>query len=116
MMMGSVWTVKNLTFNMNLKPTEIPDMKDPLGRYWDQPDKSEILIDEECAVMTLATKNKLANYATSTPSGVYAGKMYQRDLTGWTKDPGPAMLCFMFEVAEDPGYIYTRKLPILLIE
>lgn len=55
----------------------IPPITDPLGRYWDQPSRREILTDDTHAVMTLPTFRKLAEYSSSLPSGVYDGKMWR---------------------------------------
>lgn len=55
----------------------IPPMTDPLGRHWRQPSRQEILIDEEHAVMTRSTFDKLAEYSTTRPTGVYPGKMWK---------------------------------------
>jgi hypothetical protein len=56
----------------------IPEMTDPLGKYWDQPDRSAITIDDTHALMTTATFKKLGEYSASCPSGVYPGKMWSR--------------------------------------
>lgn len=56
---------------------EIPEMTDEMGRYWDQPNRSEILVDDKYAIMTKATFKKLANYEHSHPSGIYDGKMWR---------------------------------------
>ncbi len=57
---------------------EIPAMTDPLGKYWDQPSRNEILIDDSIALMSRATFCKLLAYNTTIPSGVYEGKMWSR--------------------------------------
>lgn len=56
---------------------EIPEMTNPLGRYWDQPDRSKIIIDDKYAIMTEQTMNELKEYSTTNPSGVYEGKMWR---------------------------------------
>ena len=56
----------------------IPPMTHELSRHWRQPNRDEILIDDTHAVMSAATWEKLARYDTSTPSGVYEGKMWRR--------------------------------------
>ncbi|QIX18365.1 hypothetical protein [Burkholderia multivorans] len=55
----------------------IPPITDPLGRYWRQPPRSEILVDDEHAIMTRSTFEKLAEYSATRPSGVYPGKMWR---------------------------------------
>jgi hypothetical protein len=57
---------------------EIPPMTDPLGRYWDQPDPSGILLDDTHAVMTAHSFKALHDYSHSMPTGVYPGKMWKR--------------------------------------
>lgn len=57
--------------------TEIREITDPLGRYWKQPKVSEILVDDDCAIMSLDAFNLLATYSASIPSGVYCGKMWK---------------------------------------
>lgn len=60
----------------------IPTMTDPLGKYWQQPDPSEIEIDDDNAVMEKGAFDKLLEYSTSTPSGVYIGKMWKGQYKG----------------------------------
>jgi hypothetical protein len=55
----------------------IPPITDPLGRGWRQPDSRQVLIDDNCAMMTEQLFKNLAEYSTSTPSGVYPGKMWK---------------------------------------
>jgi hypothetical protein len=57
---------------------EIPPITRELGKYWEQPQRSEILLDENHAVMSRATFQKLAEYSTTVPTGVYEGKMWRR--------------------------------------
>jgi hypothetical protein len=56
----------------------IPEITDEMGRFWDQPDRSEIEIDDTHALMARDTFAKLADYRRSNPSGVYEGKMWRR--------------------------------------
>ena len=56
----------------------IPPITDPLGRYWEQPRRQDIEIDDEHAIMTRATFDALHEYSCSAPSGVYPGKMWRR--------------------------------------
>lgn len=55
----------------------IPPMTDPRGRYWSQPPATAITIDDTHALLSHATINALMEYSTSTPSGVYPGKMWK---------------------------------------
>lgn len=56
----------------------IPPITDPLGRHWQQPDTTAILIDDTHAVMDSATFKRLAEYSATRPTGVYPGKMWRR--------------------------------------
>ncbi len=53
-------------------------MTDPMGQHWDQPPTSAIELDDEHALMTEATFEKLPDYSGTFPSGVYPGKMWRR--------------------------------------
>lgn len=62
----------------------IPPITDPLGKYWRQPDRNRIEVDETHALMTEADFESLSEYSTSIPSGVYPGKMWRRQqVDGW---------------------------------
>ena len=56
----------------------IPKMLDPLGAHWSQPSRSEILVDDENAMMDWDTMYQLKTYDFSFPTGVYPGKMWKR--------------------------------------
>jgi hypothetical protein len=56
----------------------IPEMTHPLGKHWEQPDKSEIKFSFGVAWVSEATFKKLASYDVTFPSGVYEGKMWRR--------------------------------------
>ena len=57
--------------------TIIPEITHSYGKYWHQPDTSEILIDQHHAIMTEETYNKLEEYNMSFPTGAYNGKMWK---------------------------------------
>lgn len=62
----------------------IPPITHPLGRHWQQPDLSEIEVDEVSALMDKNSFEQLHEYSTSYPSGVYDGKMWRAQTTaGW---------------------------------
>ncbi|MHA6905165.1 hypothetical protein ACEQ38_08025 [Ralstonia syzygii subsp. celebesensis] len=67
----------------------IPPMTDPLGRFWKQPDRTEILMDSKHAVMNRSSFDRLSEYSTSRPTGVYPGKMWK----SITRDGAP-YLCW----------------------
>jgi len=56
----------------------VPEITDPLGNYWDQPPREDILMDNETAVVTRKTFELLHNYSHSWPTGTYSGKMWRR--------------------------------------
>lgn len=77
---------------------EIPPITDPLGRYWEQPSRDAILVDETHAAMAPRTFDQLSNYSATNPSGVYPGKMWRRQLMGvwllcWYGECGNPDLC-----------------------
>lgn len=55
----------------------IPPITDPMGKYWEQPPVENILIDDSHAVMNRCCFDKLIEYSSSIPSGVYLGKMWK---------------------------------------
>lgn len=57
---------------------EIPPITDPMGRYWKQPSRDRILIDDKHALMDRDTFALIEDYSSSMPSGVYEGKMWRR--------------------------------------
>jgi len=58
-----------------------------MGSSWSQPKISEILLDDEYALMTNESFNKLAEYSFSMPTGVYVGKMWKCDVN-WHRKNG----------------------------
>lgn len=86
----------------------IPDMTDPLGACWRQPDREAILVDEQHAVMTPATLAQLHEYSSTLPSGTYAGKMWRRSVGdgGW-------WLCWYGELVS-PDEISIHRRQVLL--
>lgn len=56
---------------------EIPLMTDPLGAYWTQPSVYDIVVDDDCVLMSQSDFDKLSDYSRSQPSGVYDGKMWK---------------------------------------
>ena len=71
-----------------MQDNTIPEMTDPLGKAWSQPERSEILIDDTHALMSRATLLKLANYSHSNPTGCYPGKMWKRERLVEGDSPG----------------------------
>jgi hypothetical protein len=73
----------------------IPEMTDPLGRHWSQPDRQYIFIRDGKANMCMQDFSKLSQYDTTFPTGVYPGKMWKR-ING-----GVAYLCWYGEENAD---------------
>lgn len=64
----------------------VPPMTHPLASGWTQPDVAEIRIDDETATMDQHAFDELLEYSSSTPSGVYEGKMWKRRAKFATSD------------------------------
>ena len=60
----------------------IPDMIHPLGKYWQQPNRDSILIDDKHALMSKHSLGELYEYSASIPTGVYTGKMWKAKVLG----------------------------------
>jgi hypothetical protein len=89
--------------------TTIPPMTHELGRHWEQPAASDMLIDDEVAVMYPAVMAKLKEYSTTIPSGKYAGKMWKaKTADGW-------YLRWYEDDPSDPNGLFIRKRKIVLI-
>jgi hypothetical protein len=63
----------------------IPEMTEPLGRYWRQPaDIRDAPIDDKTVLLTPYQFAELHNYSATMPSGVYPGKCWRRQSReGW---------------------------------
>jgi hypothetical protein len=61
------------------KEQVLPALESPYSSSaWQQPSRESILIDKTHALMTGATFEKLAEYSSTMPSGVYPGKLWRR--------------------------------------
>lgn len=87
---------------------EIPPMTDPLGRYWDQPNVSEVLIDDTHALVSRSAFDKLNQYDTSIPSGVYPGKMWKCRQRG-------VMYLRWYGLADDPNFCSNHHRILLVV-
>ncbi len=89
-------------------PHPIPPMTDPLSKYWDQPSRSDILVDKDHAAMSKDTLFGLYEYSASQPTGVYEGKMWRRkgDDTWW--------LCW-YGHDDAPGFVSNNYREILVV-
>lgn len=80
----------------------IPEMTDPMGKHWSQPDRNGIDIDDTHALMSESQIAELKDYSRSIPTGAYEGKMwkFKDSLNGkWSlcwygESEGPGMLSF----------------------
>lgn len=88
----------------------IPPMMHELGRYWEQPDRSEIEVDGTHALMSPAAFYALSDYSSSNPSGVYEGKMWVR----WRIGVGP-LLCWYEALPLIPGRFLIKTRRILVV-
>ena len=89
----------------------IPPMINPLGKHWDQPSNSNILVDDTHAIMGGSDFEKLKNYSRSVPSvpsGVYEGKM-------WKLQQGEEWFLMWFGEIEDRGVCSLNHRIILLV-
>jgi hypothetical protein len=99
---------------------EIPPITEPIGRHWDQPDRSRILVDNECAMMDRKTFEALSEYSASMPSGVYEGKMWRRhdgifDQEFLAKGGKPSWLLVWFGRSNKPGMVSVNSRPIVIV-
>ena len=92
--MGLAFTLCLESENVSFE-SPIPVMDDPLGRYWEQPSRDDILVDDVYALMSKESFDKLHNYECSHPTGAYPGKMWRRDniLFWWVTSSKDSMYC-----------------------
>jgi hypothetical protein len=88
----------------------IPPMVDPLGRYWDQPSREKIAVDEEVARMTQQTLDQLAEYSCTIPTGTYAGKMWKR------REGDVWLLCWYEDDPRSTTQLFIRSRKVILVE
>jgi len=89
---------------------KIPEMVHPLSKYWKQPDRLDVDINNEYATMNRTAFNKLHDYTRSEPSGVYEGKMWKKKI-----NPGGKWFLFWYDESNDPGYCSVKCKEILII-
>lgn len=82
----------------------IPEMVHPLGKYWDQPKREHILVDEiyKRAQMDEKTFKELKNYESSNPTGAYEGKMWRSGM----------VLLWFEQDPNDEKYLLIKSLDI----
>lgn len=99
----------------------IPLITDPMGKNWEQPHRSEILLDDTYAIMTRTSFNKLHEYSCSFPSGVYEGKMWKRyngvyDHAFLARGGKPEWMLVWFGRHDDPEKVSNNFRKILIVE
>lgn len=95
------------------KLIQIPPITNRLGFGWEQPDTSEMLVDDEYAVMSKETFDKLKDYTASQPTALYNGKMWKalvrsKDGLLWV-----LRYCFNEDIENNLIDIATRDILIL---
>lgn len=55
----------------------IPPITDPMGANWRQPDHSAWLFDDTHVVLPQRDFDRLGEYSTTYPTGVYEGKVWR---------------------------------------
>lgn len=98
----------------------IPEMTDPLGRYWKQPPTNSIVIDDTHAAMDKKTFDALPEYSCSIPSGVYPGKMWRRENGAFDKEflkkgGKTEWMLMWYGVSNDPQMCSINHRKILVI-
>lgn len=100
---------------------EIPEMTHELSRYWNQPARSTIEIDETHALMSKQTFDALSEYSASNPSGVYEGKMWKRhdgafDRAFLARGGKPIWMLCWYGVSHKAGFVSNNHRIILVVE
>lgn len=95
---------------------ELPQMTHPLSRYWDQPRADELAVYDDIAIMDNSALQRLSEYSTSIPTGVYEGKMWKsRQGHGTPGGPtGPWYLCW-YDSSDNLDSCSINRRPIRLI-
>lgn len=86
----------------------IPAITSPKGRYWHQPHRRYIEMDDTHALMSEQTFRGLHDYSDSMPTGAYEGKMWR------SKRRGKWFLCW-YDVADDDRYLEVKSREILVV-
>lgn len=93
---------------------QISPITNRLGQGWEQPDAGEILVDDEYAVMSKKSLDRLKDYSGSQPSALYNGKMWK---TCVCVKGGPLwILKFCCNEDIERNVISIESRPILILE
>lgn len=82
---------------------------------WRQPNRDEICVSDDTAIMSISAYNKLYEYSSTVPTGVYPGKMW-RCVDRDRLNDGQVFqeyLCWYGYVDGDTCSINSRKLIIM---
>lgn len=96
----------------------IPQINDLMGKYWSQPNRFEIEIDDNHALMSKENFDRLAEYSCSVPTGVYPGKMWKRRvffLKRYEAHPNDTFLLVWFGNHPDPKFVTNNYRKILIV-
>lgn len=89
---------------------EIPKASDRMNPLWNQPNRNEILLDEEVAMMSEKAFQELKEYSCTDPTGVYSGKMWKAN----KRDNNTWYLCWFGPLPEsDFTYRHCRLIKIM---
>lgn len=95
----------------------VPQITEPMGRNWRQPDRSRIVMDETHAFMTRRAFEELAEYSHSMPTGVYDGKMWRSQYA--TRRGGPFALFYIHwyapSIIGDPTMCSTMTREVVFV-
>jgi hypothetical protein len=91
----------------------IPEMTDPMGKYWEQPALEEIEVWTNHARMTEKTLARLMEYSTSMPTGAYPGKMWRKKVHFRT---GPRWYLCWYGYDLDPKYVSNNFRKIVIVD
>lgn len=103
----------------------IPDMTDPMGKYWTQPHHNQITFRDGFAEMNKYSFDLLPQYDSTFPTGAYLGKMWKRledgkyYLVWYAKHENPDRVNIKFKPIKvvNPNYLYMYdKQRTLIIE
>lgn len=104
----------------HLVPTcaSIPPITDPQGRSWRQPDMTAVEFDDTHVLLTQAQFDGLAEYSTTTPSGVYPGKCWKAEVLEFegrgVRRTGKWLLRWFGESTIGPGYCSNHQREIII--
>lgn len=88
----------------------IPPITNPLGKHWRQPDLTKLDVKGTYALLTQSEFDALAEYSTSTPTGVYPGKAWKSQ--GYD---GKWWLRWFGESSKGPDFCSNNSRPIVVV-